>query len=343
MAVDTVEADVGVVRKTIDGGAVAHGARDLVQGASEQAIAQGGGVADEVRTFILREVEGGAQAHDARDVLRTGAAVTLLPAAGLLREEGGAAPQVEEAGALGPAELVRGEAEQVDIQGLDVEWELAGRLDGVGVEGDAAVQGGASPADGLGDLGDGLQGAHLVVGEHDVDERGVRVHGVDDGAGADRAFGVDGNVGDLEAEALQIIAGVQGGVMLNGRGDDAVPRPGQTLREGDALERAVDGLRAAAGEDQLAGPGVENGGCHRARGVNGGRGGASERVEAAGVPETLGGKGRHGRSNLRAYGGGRCVVDVDAVPHSARLFARSQSPRGFVSGPPFGARAGARR
>ncbi len=65
----------------------------------------------------------------------------------------------------------------------EVEWELAGCLDGVGVEESAGGVG-----DG-GEFGDGLDDAGLVVREHDADEFGVGADRGLQGCGFDDAFG----------------------------------------------------------------------------------------------------------------------------------------------------------
>ncbi len=68
-----------------------------------------------------------------------------------------------------------GDGEEVDVLeravGAEVEGELAGGLDGVGVEESAGGVG-----DG-GEFGDGLDDAGLVVREHDADELGVGADG----------------------------------------------------------------------------------------------------------------------------------------------------------------------
>jgi hypothetical protein len=74
-----------------------------------------------------------------------------------------AALQEEGARSDGAAELMAGDGEGVGAAGGEVDGNLACCLDGVGVEEDAAGMGD------LGELGDGLDGADLVVGPHDAD------------------------------------------------------------------------------------------------------------------------------------------------------------------------------
>jgi hypothetical protein len=145
---------------------------------------------------------------------------------------------------------VRGEAEQVDAQVVDVEREVGAGLDGIGVEEDAAP-----PADGA-DLGDRLDGADLVVGVHDRDKGRVLVDRRVDLLRVDPAVSVNRHDRDLEAGALQDGAGVQHRFVLNPAGHD-VPALG-ACRPGGALDGEVIGLAAATGEDDLARLGAED-------------------------------------------------------------------------------------
>ena len=65
---------------------------------------------------VLRDAQRLGRADDAGDVLGAGAALALLAAAVLLREERHAAADVQHAHALRPAELVRRQAQQVDVR-----------------------------------------------------------------------------------------------------------------------------------------------------------------------------------------------------------------------------------
>ena len=106
-------------------------------------------------------------------------------------------------------------------------------------------------------VGHRLNGADLVVGEHQRDEdrpvvdRGLELLGVD------TAVAVDGQRHDLEAELLEVPQRVEHGVMLDGAGDESVAA--RLAGPGDALERKVDRLGATRREDDLARLGVERG------------------------------------------------------------------------------------
>ena len=75
---------------------------------------------------------------------------------------------------------------------------------------------------------------------------------------ADEAFAIDGQVGGLEALALQLLDRVQHGVVLDGGRDQVAAAPDRS--EGGAADRQVVGLAAAGGEDDVVGARVEHGG-----------------------------------------------------------------------------------
>ena len=64
----------------------------------------------------------------------------------------------------GTADFVSGDCEIVHAEGLNIHWDFTEGLGGVGME---ASAGGV---DGLGEVGDGLDGAELVIGQHDGNE-----------------------------------------------------------------------------------------------------------------------------------------------------------------------------
>ena len=107
-----------------------------------------------------------------------------------------------------------------------------------------------------GDLGDRLDRADLVVGEHDRDQDRLVVERRLELVGVDPAVAVDRQLDDLEAELLEVAQGVADGVMLDRRGHD--PVAAALAGPGRALEREVVRLGAAGREDDLAGLGVES-------------------------------------------------------------------------------------
>ena len=161
------------------------------------------------------EGSGGAEAYDAGDVFGAGSALTLVGTAVEEGSEVGAGANEQGAGASGGVHFVAGEGEEVDVLELagEVEGELAGGLDGVGVEEGAVGFGEA------GELADGLDDAGFVVREHDADEAGVGLQGEVEVVGGDEAVAVGLEVGDVDAATLEGFGGMEHGVVFDGRGN----------------------------------------------------------------------------------------------------------------------------
>ena len=188
--VDVIEVEVGGVGDARGAGAVDAGVGDCSEEALFEAVAEGGEVCWDrcgvgLSQPCVGEFGGFAEGYDAGDVFGAGAALALVGAAVEERGEADVAADEEDAGALRGVHLVAGDGEQVDVLerglGAEVEGELAGGLDGVGVEESAGGVG-----DG-GEFGDGLDDAGLVVGEHDGDEPRVGAEGGCEGGGLDEA------------------------------------------------------------------------------------------------------------------------------------------------------------
>ena len=146
-----------------------------------------------------------------------------------------AAANVECADALGAVDLVAGEREHVDVVGHHVDGDLAHGLDGVGVEDDALL------VAELADLANGLDDADFVVGVHDGDEDGLVVDGALQVFEIDEAVGLHGQIGDAVALLLELLAGVEDGLVLGDLGDDVVAALAVHL--GDALDGEVVATR----------------------------------------------------------------------------------------------------
>src|SRR4029078_6746083 len=82
-------------------------------------------------------------------------------------------------------------------------------------------------------------------------------HGGRELLGIEPAVAVDRQLDDLEPELLEVLERVEHGVVLDRARHD--PVPARLARPRSALEREVDRLRAAAGQDDLARPGVDRG------------------------------------------------------------------------------------
>jgi hypothetical protein len=145
---------------------------------------------------------------------------------------------------------VAGNGEQVDAQCVHVGGDLSHRLGGVGMDENAVLAGDAA------DLGDRLDGAHLIVGMHDADENGLRRNRPGHIVGIDPAEAVDRNDAHVEALPIQEAAGPEDCPMLDGTDNDVVALAPQ--RPGHPFEREVVGLAAAAREDDLVALGAEH-------------------------------------------------------------------------------------
>ena len=119
---------------------------------------------------------------------------------------------------------------------------------------------------------------------------------------------IHGQVGDVEAGVLQVLAGVEHGVVLDGGGDDVAACGSKGV--GDAAEGGVVRLGAAAGEHHLAGAAAENAG-HGVAGVGEGLLRLlTDAVDAGGVAEKLRHVGQHELQHAPVKGRGARMVHV---------------------------------
>ena len=96
---------------------------------------------------------------------------------------------------------------------------LAHRLRGVAMEDDRRIGFLGQP----GELLDGKDDARLVVGVHDAHQQRFGAQGADELADVEIAVAVDVQPGDAAAVALEILADLQHGRVLDRRGDDVPP------------------------------------------------------------------------------------------------------------------------
>ena len=237
--------------------------------------------------------------------------------------------------------LVAGERERVDVEFAHIDGDVAHGLHRVGVEGRTVRVGNG------GELANGLDGADLVVGEHDRNEccRGVRV-----GCrlacvmlfkcafklgGVNTALRVDRQICDANAFGLKGLTTVQDGVVLDCAGHDvgdgAFAICVAEAARGSAQDPVV-GFRAATGEVNLVGMlGAKEAG-HGAACLSERDGGfARHAVDSARVAERAGEMGRHGFERARRERRGGRVVGIDVghdVGHGrwSNLLAQNEEP-----------------
>ena len=140
--------------------------REALAQAAVQAIPQRTQVLHPAGELPAGQLCRGAQPHHRGHVLGPGAHAALVGRAqqqGLQRR---APSDVEGADALGGVELVPCHREEIHAELLHVHRDLAHRLRRIGVQHSAAG------AAGRGDVGHRLQGAGLVVGQHQRHQRG---------------------------------------------------------------------------------------------------------------------------------------------------------------------------
>ena len=212
---------------------------------------------------------------------------------------------VEQADPFRAVKLVRGQRQQVHVQHLHVQRKIAAGLHRVGVEGNAVLSG-----DGA-DLGDRFDRAHLVVGVHHADQRGVRSNRRGYGRRLHQASAVHRQDRHLEVEVPgQVGRGVQHSVVLDGRGDD-VPAPAGRLRQPDAAQRQVVALGAAPGEHDLGRPAIQHRRDPRPSILQRRGRAAAQPIDAGWVAVGFCPKRRHRIDHARINGRGRRVVKID--------------------------------
>ena len=254
------KAEVQVTRQAIAGRTVEPDARDASGDPLVQSFPQLEQPACLVVALAHRDLGRQTEPHNQRHRHRPAPQPALVPPAVDERFEpdlGIAAANVKSADPFGTVNLVRGQAEQVDDVGLDVERYLADRLGGIGVEHNAAIV--TEPAD----LGDRIDRPDFVVGGHDRYQDRPLGQCVGDGRGRNASIFVARNDRDLPALPRQPLERVENRLVLGGGRHEMIAAPGRGPR--DSLDRQVVRFGCPRREDDLTGFGADGPGdlCSR--------------------------------------------------------------------------------
>ena len=200
---------------------------------------------------------------------------------------------------------MRGEAHEVDVEGVEVDVDLAGALCAVHMKQDffAAAQ--------VADGGDVLYDADFVVDVHDGDEGGVCTQRGFKFVDINEAIGFGVEIGDFIAFAFQLPAAVEYRFVFGFAGDDVFTTLGVKMR--GTFDGEVVGFGGAAGPDDFFGITVKQIGDVFARLFNRGfgfpaigmgtRGGITELAFHCQV-------GAHLFGHARVYRGGGRIVEI---------------------------------
>src|SRR6266704_2979355 len=312
LALDEVEADVEVSRYAPLDVAVDV---DLfhVPEAGEQPVAQAPDALALGRHLELRDAEGLAHADDLVGRERPRAQAPLVAAAVDLRLDAhaGFSPHVQSAYSLRSVDLVRGHRQEIHLQLLQVDRDLARGLHCVTVEDDAL-----RAAD-LADLGDRLDHADLVVHHHHRRENGVGAQRRLELLQIEQPVLLRVEVGRFETLALELAHGVEHRLVLGLHRDDVLALALVEIRR--ALDGEVVAFGRTRGPDDLLGIGIEERRGVPARLFHRLLRLPAERVRAARrVAELLGEEGNHLLRHARVDRRGRGIVEVDREFHCAR-------------------------
>ena len=250
LALDKIEAHVQIVRH-----AALHVAVEIhlfhVRQAGPQAIAQHADTLVLGRHFFLRDVERLAHADDLVRRQGAGTETALMSAAVHLRFQSHArfAPHVQRADPFGAVSLVRGKTHQIDLELLQVDHHLAGRLRRIDMQQHALF------ATQLADGGNILDHADLVVHIHHRHENGI---GADRGlelVQVDQSVRFRGQIGRAKTLPFQLAHGIEYGFVLGLHGDDvfALAR----VKIGRALQRQIVRFGRAGSPHDLFRVGVD--------------------------------------------------------------------------------------
>ena len=245
---------------------------------------------------------GGRQGRGLGGGLGAGPQPALLPAARQQGLEVQPPADVLHADALGGADFMAAEGEQIHPQLRRGEGYLQKGLHRVAVE----QGGGAGVPDGLGGLRHGEKGAQLVVHQHHGHQHRVGPQGGPEGVGGHVAAPIRLEVGHLIPLGGQDLHRLQHGGVLDGGGDDVPSLPPSILCGGP--DGPVVPLGAAGGEDQLLRRAAQAAGHGGAVLLQRGGGGLPQGIPGGGVAVPLSHGLQGGPGGLRTHPGGGGII-----------------------------------
>ena len=197
-----------------------------------------------------------------------------------------------------------GEAQHVDVLFLDINVQMTGGLNGIGVERNA---GGLTDS---ADFRDRQNRANLVVGEHGGYQTGVRADGILYLLCSHIMVFLHIQQGDLKALFFQLVQSVEYSVVLKSSGNDVLLTfPGTQPGGGD--DGLIVGLAAAGGEGDLPGLAAETGGNPGTGGFQSLFGLLTYGMEAGGIAVNFIKIRNHGVNGRGAHLGGGSIICVN--------------------------------
>ena len=236
---------------------------------------------------------------------------------------GQALPNVQRADALGAADLVGGDGDEVRSQAFGGEGHLQKPLDRIGVEE------GVPASEQGGHLLHRVAGAGLVIHQHHGHQGGVRPQGLRHLACGDAVLPVRFQIGDGIPLLLQILHALEYGAVLHGGGDDVLAQTA-VLPQGSA-DGPVVPLRTAGGEEEPLRRTAQGGGNGAAVGLQGSLGRPAQVILGGGVAKPLRQSFHHGLRHGAGHRGGGSIVQI--VQHGiASSQIRGPCGRGKIVG-----------
>ena len=210
---------------------------------------------------------------------------------------------VERADALGPVHFVRGQRQQIDAHGLDVERNLTDALGRVSVKQNIFLF--RQPAD----LFNRVDRADLVVRRHERDKNRLVGQRFFELLHIDQTVRANRQIGYVKAMLLQNFAAVQDRFMLGHTGDDVIAFVPISI--GNAFDRQIVRLRRTAGNNDLLCRRADQFGDLLPRRIDSGLRFPAERVAfARRIAKALGEIGQHRFQHPWIDGRGGVIIQI---------------------------------